>query len=204
MKQKAIFMTMLALILFTACDKESTENNKREGLVWDVAPIEFCIFITDSEGHDLLDPASQTTLAKGVTVGYKGQVYPVQTERELYGQAYGSAVSRAYMPVFEGLVLRQVWNGNTSAYENYMLVFGEFSGEESIDKREITLTIPDGHQVSLAYRNTFHWNSDGSPQRNCQFFLDGQELWGCTGRSGIYHFQYSASQGLQYVQTEME
>ena len=179
---KETITMMLALCLYAACG-----NN--EDIIWDVYPINLEIFITDSEGHDLLDSTFQDNLIKELTVSYQDETYPVATEREYYKN------TRAYMPHFYGLILRQNWN----APRNFGLAFGEFSGEESIDKREITLNLPDGRQAILAYKNSFKWKSNGEPKKNTVFYLDGQELKDDYGKHGIYHFQYSHNQGLKYI-----
>ena len=57
---------MLALCLYTACG-----NN--EDIIWDIYPINLEIFITDSEGHDLLDSTFQDNLIKDLTVSYQGE-----------------------------------------------------------------------------------------------------------------------------------
>ena len=176
---------MLAVCLFAACDSENSDD-----VIWDITPISFFIFITDSEGHDLLDSTFQNNLIKEITVSYQGKTYPVVTEHEYYERLYGKAQTRFYMPNFYGLVLRKYWED----HKNYELVFGEFDGMENIDKREITLNLPDDHQAVLSYKNSFEWKSNGEPNKNTVFYLDGQEL-----KSSTYNFQYSDNEGLKYI-----
>ena len=182
---------LLAASLFIACDSERDDD-----VIWDIAPVEFEIFITDSEGHDLLDSTCQDNIIKDITVTYQGETYPVITEQEYYGKQYGSAMTRAYMPQFYGLILRRNWSHKTLANSDYELVFGEFDGEENIDKREITLNLPDGRLAILSYENHFMWKSNGDPKRSTVFYLNGQELKDDAGKCGAYHFLYSGSQGL--------
>ena len=188
-------MMMLAVCLFSACD--SKEDN--DDVFWDITPVEFYIFITDSEGHDLLDSTFQNNLIKDVTVSYQGKTYPVITEHEYYEKLYGKAQTRAYMPSFYGLILRKFWNHKTCFDGNYQLVFGEFDGMENIDKREITLNLSNGHQVVLSYKNSFKWKSNGDPDKSTTFFLDGQELKDNSGKCGTYNFMYSDKEGLKYI-----
>lgn len=191
---KGILTMLFSISLFVACDSEGNGD-----VIWDIAPVEFRIFITDSEGNDLLDSTLQTNMIKDITVSYQGEIYPVMTEREYYEKQYGNHQTRHYMPLFYGLILRQYRSYKTYTYGDYELVFGEFDGEENIDKREITLNLPDGRQAILSYKNSFKWKSNGDPKKSTVFYLDGQELKDDAGKSGYYHFQYSATQGLKYI-----
>ena len=181
---KETIIMMLAVCFVAACD-----NEEDKGLVWDIYPIDLEIFITDSEGHDLLDSTFQDNLVKDITVSYQGETYPVMTLDE-YNEN-----TRAYMAHFSGLILHQ----NRNALRNFGLVFGEFSGEESVDKREITLNLPDGRQAILSYKNSYKTKSNGKPIINRSFYFDGQELKDDYGKHGIYNFQYSYGQELKYI-----
>ena len=185
---------LFTVSLFVACESEGGGD-----VIWDIAPVEFSIFITDSEGNDLLDSTFQNNLIKDITVSYQGEIYPVMTEREYYEKQYGNHQTRAYMPQFHGLILRQYWSHKTFTNGDFELVFGEFDGEESIDKREIILNLPDGRQAILSYKNSFKWKSNGDPKKSTVFYLDGQELKDDAGKSGYYHFQYTSTQGLKYI-----
>ena len=79
-----------------------------------------------------------------------------------------------------------------------MLMFGEFDGEENVDKREITLNLPNQQPIRLSYKNSFKWKSDGSPKKNTQFYLNNQELKDDEGSGGSYHFRYSNT-SCEYV-----
>ena len=194
---KGIITILFTVSLFVACDSEGGGD-----VIWDIAPVEFSIFITDSEGNDLLDSTFQNNLIKDITVSYQGEVYPVMTEREYYESQYNQ--TRAYMPHFYGLILRQYWSHKTFTNGNFELVFGEFNGEENIDKREITLNLPDGRQAILSYKNSFKWKSNGEPKKSTVFYFDGQELKDDAGKSGSYHFQYTATQGIKYIPSEIK
>jgi len=195
MKQlKAIIMTLLAVSLLAGCNKESNDD-----VIWDIGPIEFNIFIIDSEGHDLLDSTRQDNLLKALTLDCEGETYTVVPVEEAWQKRRSQMQTRAYMPIFLGLTLRTLWDSKTMTATGHLLHFGEFNGTHNIDLREATLRLPDGHEVTLAYSNSFRWKSDGSPDIDRHFFLDGQELTDEEGRSGVYRFRYLPGNGLQYA-----
>lgn len=195
MKQlKTIIMALLAVSLLAGCNKESNDD-----VIWDIAPIGFRILVTDSEGHDLLDSTRQDNLLKALTLDYEGETYPVLTVEEAWKKRQGQTQTRAYMPTFLGLTLGRVWDPSTMMPISYLLYFGEFDGTQNIARREATLRLPDGHEVKLAYSNSFKWKSDGSPDIDRHYFLDGQELTDEEGRSGVYRFRYLPGNGLQYA-----
>lgn len=185
MKQlKEIIMMLFAVTLFAACDIEGSD------VIWDISPVQFNIFITDSEGHDLLDSTRQNNLLKEITVTYNGETYPVTTEREFYQKQYAGVQTRAYMPTFYGLILRQYWLPYHQTYECYALMFGEFNGEENVDKREIILNLPNKEPIRLANKNSFRWKSNGDPQKQTQYYLNGQELKDDEGKNGNFRICY--------------
>lgn len=194
------FITILFTVcLFVACDSEGGGD-----VIWDIAPVELSIFITDAEGNDLLDSTLQENLIKDITVSYQGEIYPVMTEREYYEKQFGNNQTRAYMSQFYGLILSQYWSHKTFTNGNFELVFGEFNGEENIDKREITLNLPDSRQAILSYKNSFKWKSNGDPNKSTIFYLNGQELKDDAGKCGSYNFQYTSTQGLKYIPSEIK
>ena len=182
MKQiKVILMIVLAVYFFMACD--SDDEGKR--MVLDITPIEFKIFISDSLGHSLLDSTYQSNLIKDITVSYEGETYPVMTEREYYEKMQGKSLTRVYQARFKGLIMF------SSGGYDYFLSFGEFSGEEDVDKREIVLNLPNQQSVRLAYSNFFRSKSNGEPDKKTQFYFNDQELDGLDGICGRYYLRCS-------------
>ena len=180
--------------LYTSCDSSEPGGND---MIYDFSPIEFKILITDNDGHDLLDSAYQDNLINDVSVTYQGKDYPLLTEQEVYKELNNNnqARTRAYMPIFRGLVLYNLhWGPGL-----YEMDFGEFSGSENIDKREITLNLPNHQQVRLAYMNNLRWTSNGDPEINRTFFFNDQELNDGDGKCGWYHLRYSSTNGVEYV-----
>ena len=201
--KKNFYLWMSALIL-TIAGLSSCDSEGGSGVIWDIAPIEFSVFITDSQGHDLLDSAIQNNLIKDITVVYEGETYPVENERDLYEKRMSDAKTRVYLADFKGLILYKYWSHKTFTSGDYVIRFGEFSGDESIGLREIILNLPNGIQANLAYRNNFSWKASGNPDKNTQFYLNGLELNDEAGKYGYYHFQYSDTEGLKYVPSEIK
>ena len=186
--REAIIM-MLGVCFFAACDNEENDD-----VIWDIYPINLYIYITDSEGHDLLDSTYQDNLINDITVSYQGETYPVTTLREYYETHNGNTETRYYMTSFYGLIMCSAEQSARS-----YLVFGEFRGDENVDKREIILNFPDGRQAVLSYKNSYKTKSNGTPIINRSFYLDGQELKDDSGKEGTFNFQYSHGQTLKYI-----
>ena len=111
MKRFAIcMMALLGVCVFTACDSENGGGD----VIWDIAPVQFDIFITDDLRHDLLDSTYQGNLIKDISATYQGEEYPLITEQEYFEKIYGEAKTRMYMPQFYGLMLRhyRYWHNN--------------------------------------------------------------------------------------------
>ena len=200
--KKAFYLLLCCLLttcLFTACSSEDDEQN--DFRIWDIYPIEFKIFITDSEGNDLLDSTYQYNIINEVSASYQGEVYPLKKYPDSY---YRKATTRVYVPHFEGLLLKRYWNSMTYTYGNFEMVFGEFDGTENVDKRQIILHLPDSYQVRLSYKNSYKWiSNDDGPQKNTQFFLDDQELKDNAGVRGTFHFRYSKDGGYEYIPSDI-
>lgn len=187
--------------IFQKCE---TQESVAHRMVYDFAPIEFQVFMTDNDGHDLLDPTYQNNLIKNLSVIYQGKIYPLQTEEE----AYNNQVStRVYASTFRGLVLRKYWSHLTFTYGEYEMVFGEFSGSENVDKLEITLNLPNNQQIRLAYSNDLKWTSNGEPEINRTFYYNDQALNDEGGKRGHYHLRYInylSTYGVEYVPSEIK
>ena len=201
MKRFAIcVMALVGVWVFTACDSE----NGREGVIWDIAPVQFDIFITDEQGNDLLDSTYQGNLIKDISATYQGEEYPLITEWEYFDKIYGEAKTRMYLPQFYGLMLRQYWSHKTFTSGDFEMIFGEFDGTDKVDKREVTLRLPENQTIRLAYSNSFGWKSNGDPDKNTVFYLNDQELDDEAGRCGYFYFRRNGKGVYEYVPSEIE
>ena len=193
-------MALVGVWVFTACDSE----NGREGVIWDIAPVQFDIFITDEQGHDLLDSTYQGNLIKDISATYQGEEYPLITEWEYFDKIYGEAKTRMYLPQFYGLMLRQYWSHKTFTSGDFEMIFGEFDGTDKVDKREVTLRLPENQTIRLAYSNSFGWKSNGDPDKNTVFYLNDQELDDEAGRCGYFYFRRNGKGVYEYVPSEIK
>ena len=184
---KAVMTALLALCLFAACSHDG-ETEMPNNIIWDIAPIEFHVFIHDSEGHDLLDSTYEANVLKDVFVSYDHQDYYLDTLKDKSQKV----VTRYYMPHFGGLQLRKYWD--TSDYE---LVFGEFYGDGD-GQREIVLNLPNQQQMRLSYINRFEWKTDGNPLRETKFYLDDNLLTDDYGKHGVYQFKRNEEGVYEY------
>ena len=200
MKRKFLFLLMAAALVmgFAACSEDDEPNkNDDDFVVWDFTPIEFCIYITDSTGHDLLDSTYQDNILRNVHAEFDGKSYNVITQEEYYAMRNGT---RFYMPEFYGLKLYKADISFAHTPTNYFLMFGEFSGEENVECRKITLFIPDGNKVELSYGNHLTWDSQtNEPIISREFYLNGSKLSDSNGKYGVYHFQYIPGKHLTYI-----
>lgn len=193
MKRFGLLMTvLLAVSLLAGCGSDEDEN---EGMIWDIAGISFCIYITDEEGHDLLDSTFQDNLLGRLTVNYEGTDYPVMTEREVYEKEFGGVQNktREYFARFTGLVLQRNYNQRFEPV-GYRLSFGEFSGDENVALRQLTLFLDGVATHRLAYSNSFRWNKH-TPEIDRTFFLGSRQLEPHAQGSN-YFFSYSPEHGL--------
>ena len=187
--------------LYTSCDTSEPGGND---MIYDFSPIVFKIFITDDDGHDLLDSTYQYNLINDLSVTYQGKDYPLLTEQEAYKEMNNYQVhTREYFPIFRGLVLHnKYWSPLSYTYDLYEMDFGEFSGSENVDKLEITLNLPNHQQVRLAYSNYLRWTSSGEPEINRVFYYNDRELNDDYWKCGYYHLRYSPTNGVEYVPRE--
>jgi hypothetical protein len=191
---------LLAVVLLAGC---SSDDENKSLVVWDISPVVFHVFITDSEGHDLLDSTYHDNIIKEVTATYQDETYPLTTDLEFYDKKYGKASTRAYRPTFYGLLLRPYWSHKTFTNNGFEITFGEFNGTENVDKREITLNMPYNQQLRLAYKNSFRW-SNGDPDKKTVFYLNDQELTDEAGRYGYFNFRFSKTRGYEYIASEVK
>ena len=121
---KIKFSSLIAMLLwmyFTSCSKGDDK-------IWDFAPIDIGITVSDKNGNDLLNPNKESSICKnGIKAIYKGEEYELNFKS-----------SRYYMPTFYGLRLVKNTEGR------YMLLFGEFDRAKNHEALEVSIDWNDG------------------------------------------------------------
>lgn len=127
-------------------------------VVWDIAPIVPKIYLNDADGRNLLDPAvGEGVDISGVSATFREETYYVTCGED----------TKAYLPVFIGLVLKQDFKGN------YCLEFGELDGTEDFSNESLAIDWGDGSSTVITIYNRFRWKNNGSPAISRHFLLDG-------------------------------
>lgn len=109
---------------------------------WDINPIVLHIYVSDSDGNNLLsaeNAAGHLDIDKVYAV-FDGQNYPLTVEDE--GK---NPHTKAYMPDFQGLCL------STDFYGNKYISFGELNGEDDLNNVDLIYIGATGHQIPLPY-----------------------------------------------------
>lgn len=196
--KRTIEMILMTLVIFliavfvsmtmTSCSIDDDDN--REDIIWDIAPIELNFVVTDAQGNDLLDSTRTDHLLNDITVDYDGKTYKYMTMEEAR-----HTQTRAYMASFYGL------------HESYQIgnyrsiAFGEFSGDENVELREMVLHIGK-NTFRISYTNRFQWLSNGSPDINRKYYLEGKELTDSWGKYGNMVFSYTTDGKAVYMPVE--
>lgn len=186
--KKYLFLSLFVLAtLMTSCLKD---NNNDDDIIWDVAPINYYITVTDTSGDDLLDSTRTDNILKEVSVSYNGKTYAPRSTKEIQDSI---AKTRLYAPDFYGLYFQKFWDSQKNTYGPFMLVFGEFDGMENAERREIILNY-NGQAYPIAYSNKFQWAADKSP------LIDRKFYFGSTvAESNIFNLRLNADGRLELI-----
>ena len=145
-------LVALLLVLFISCNKED------DGKLWDFAPLNIEITVSDKNGNDLLDPNKEYSICKnGIKAIYEGEEYEL-----IYKP------SRYYLPTFYGLRLMQTTDGH------YMLSFGEFDRTENYESLNVSIDWNDGSaKENITLKHTFNMTKD-NPEFKTFILYNGQ------------------------------
>ncbi len=120
--------------------------------IMDWVPVQIKVYVTDSNGTDLLDPSYEKNLLDGVTMTYRGDVYQL------------TATTKYYMPTFYGFELYTDKDG-----KNY-LYFGELDGADEYDD-DFIITWKDGTQDIIHYKRNIAFTNAYE-----KMFLNGKKV----------------------------
>ena len=177
-RMKKIFIALA--FVFVACIDMSCSEDRF--LIWDVSGVSYYITMEDTDGHDLLDPASEDNLLNTINVIYDGKTYTPEVPEYFQNNA-PATLTRAYFPVFRGLRLE--WDYLKS---EYYLVFGEFSGESKSTYNEILLTIAPGVTKKMSFFNNCEWHA-GEPHITRHFYYEDKEIEDGNDAQGHFRFR---------------
>ncbi len=162
MKKKIMMGLMLLSLLASvvSCDKESegeeigtdrghaVEKGKdqkedfRNDLIIDWYPIVFHFRAQNSNGDDLLDSTSANFAADGLSIEFKGRVETFKLQ---------SSLSKAYMPYYDGIKLRQYEYEGRPHFGEYYIELGEFDGADNFDD-DFIVTWKDGSKDVVHFK----------------------------------------------------
>ncbi|MDX9782844.1 MAG: hypothetical protein RBT35_07700 [Bacteroidales bacterium] len=162
MKKTFLLLAVLAIGL-SSCDIFP------DGKIWDIAPVEYIVEVTNAQGVDLLNQDNQnaidTSLIKAV---YRGVEYKCSKDPYIVS-------TKAYMPFFHGLQLSKYYQSNT-----FVLKFGELDGAKSYTNEELTILWGDGTSDKIKFNRKFRWRFNGDPDSSEEWFLNGTKVSGKT------------------------
>ncbi|MBQ0024690.1 MAG: hypothetical protein KBT00_03060 [Bacteroidales bacterium] len=139
--KRSLILIILAVLLCAGCAKEV-----------DWYPVTVSFYIVDSEGNDLLDPASESFIGDDISLSYKGNEY-------VY-----SIPTKTYLPVFYGLIIEK-----DNLVGKYCARFGELDGADNYDD-DFIIRFPDGTSRTLHYDRRVNCLTVSARQK---WFLDG-------------------------------
>ena len=155
-----IFSIVLVCLCAVSCSVMGSE------MEWDIHPIVLHIYVSDSDGNNLLsaeNAAGHLDIDKVYAV-FDGQNYPLTVEDE--GE---DPHTKAYMPDFQGLCLR------TDFYGNKYVSFGELNGEDELNNVDLVLYWGDGTSDTITIFNHFKWKLSGSPSITRRYYVNGKQ-----------------------------
>ncbi|MGL5682868.1 MAG: hypothetical protein ACRDDZ_07420 [Marinifilaceae bacterium] len=155
---KKIVLSLVTLMLvFLSCNKDD------DYMIWDIGPIEYYIYIEDSEGRDMLNPA----YGEGFEVGSLIITY----DNVDYKCSNGVSISpsKVYLPVFSGLSLRE-------REGRFYLNFGELEGAKSYKDETLTIKWPDGRVDKVSFTRSYKVKKNWEPIITHVWYLNGEEV----------------------------
>lgn len=156
-----IFSVVVACLCAVSCSVMGSE------MIWDINPIVLHVYVSDSDGNNLLSEESSGSGHLDIDKIYAvfdGQNYPLTVEDE--GK---NPHTKAYMPDFQGLCL------STDFYGNKYLSFGELDGEEELKNVDLIIYWEDGTSDTITIFNHFKWKLSGEPSITRRYYVNGKQ-----------------------------
>ncbi len=165
MKHRDLLAGLILLMSVSACDDD---NNG--GVIVDWAPVGISITATDSNGNDLLNPQSNSSILDGTSLTFKEKTYEVSYDFMNHFEG-----AKAYMPHMYGLQLDTVrTNGNTLC----RMLFGEIDGGADMNE-DLVINWGDGTSDVINYHCWKH--NERKLSCNREWKVNGKKVEGDSG-----------------------
>lgn len=158
-------VTVLFVLGFAVGLSACQSEGPLPGTEYDISPVVIKVYVTDNEGHDLLNPEVENTIVNNeIKAVYNNQEYEMQWEPE-----YPSG-SRAIPVVWNGL---QICKPRVS--NRYFLTFGDFDRKTCYEDEEFVIDWGDGsRKTAFRFSNSFWWENH-EPQNVFHLYVNGEK-----------------------------
>lgn len=150
----------------SACKDDGYPEGPLPGTEYDILPVVIKVYVTDSEGHDLLNPEVTNTIVNNkIKVLYKAKEYEMHWEPE------HSSGSRAIPVVWNGLQVCKPYNEDG----RYFLTFGDFDRQTCYEDEEFVIDWGDGSwNTVFRFSNSFWWENH-EPENVFYLYVNGEK-----------------------------
>ena len=170
MKKILSLATMFAILLSMACENIEKDDDY---VIIDWAPIEMYIYLSDADGNNLLDPASEECYdSANITLTYNGEQYSV--DNWLREDNEPMAKPLAYFAVFDNPYITRDRNGVA------FMTVGEWAGgNHKWEMCSVEIAWGDGTTDTFAFSSDYTYDEK---KKN-----DPSTSWGYTFYRKAYH-----------------
>lgn len=159
-------LLLCCAVSLSACNDDKYPEGPLPGWEYDFDPIDISIYVTDSEGTDLLDPAAENTIVNNeIKVLYKGKEYAMHWEIE------NPVASRAIPVIWNGLQICKPLSGGNG----YYLTFGDFDRMDYYENEEFVIDWGDGSWNTVFHFSNFFWWENHEPQNVFNLYVNGEK-----------------------------
>lgn len=166
MKKFSVAWVLLAfLLLLTSCKAEPVETPlDEEDPIWDIAPVEVILVVTDAQGNNLFDASTPGNwLSEPFSATFNGEEFQ-----------WPPARTREYFAELKGFY---IYPSGYSQSKEVFLRFGELDGERNWDT-DLSISWPDGSEDVIRVQHTFRWGKKGPETYHTAFKLNGTPVEG--------------------------
>ena len=143
-------LAFAVILISSACNTPIPEQE--EILTGDLTPIVMCIYVHNSEGVDLLDPQSESSIDIGdIILEYEGESYSVKDYSTSDNDAYYST-TRYFFGHFDGISLRYLKESD------YCLLIGCWNSDAKRDYTEMTLHWGNGASDTFGFTSDYDYD----------------------------------------------